>query len=407
MHFYSEIHRQIFNAMLQLWEQNQNVDLINLTDLLRKESNFEAMGGASYVASLTHVVPSSANIVNHGQIVKRYSVLRKLIDLSNDTIQGAFEMPQDVESFLDQVEKGIFAISKVGRSDSVVQLKDVIFDSIEMIEKRQASESDLTGIPTPFRELNRLTCGFQPSDLIIIAGRPSMGKTSFALNIASYVALHQDYRVPTAVFSLEMSNEQLVNRMLCSEARIDSNKVRTGNLDDQDWQRLIHAADGLKNAPIFIDDTPAITTMALRSKVRRLKKEHDIGFVIVDYLQLMRSSATRVSESREREISDISRSLKALAKELSLPIMALSQLNRSLESRTDKRPMMSDLRESGALEQDSDVIGFIYRDEFYNKSTTKPGIAEFILAKQRNGPTGMVEMAFLNQFTRFENLEPT
>ena len=399
--FYLEAHQMIFGAMMQLNEKGKNVDLISLTDFLRKNPRFETLGGASYLASLTQVVPSAANVVQHAQLVKKHSVLRQVIHNATEIVQKGFSEPADVETFLDESEKSVFSISLHHRRKSFFRLKEVIKDSIRTITERAANKGELTGVTSGFSDLDKLTCGFQNSDLIIVAGRPSMGKTAFCLNATVNAALLA--KVPVAIFSLEMSKEQLVMRMLSSEAKIDSNKIRTGALDEDDSQRLYGAAESLYEAPIFVDDTPSITTMALRSKARRLKIEKDIGMVVIDYLQLMRSSGS-APESREREISDISRSLKALAKELNIPVIAVSQLNRSVESRVEKRPLNSDLRESGALEQDADIIGFIYRDEVYRPETDKLGIAEFILSKQRNGPTGVVQLTFLNRYTRFENL---
>lgn len=401
--FYREAHRMLFEGMRTLYERGQSVDLVTLSNFLAENPRFETLGGASMIAALTHVVPSSANISHHAKIVKEKAVLRDLISKTSEIIQRSYETPSQVEEFLDEAEKIIFSISEGSQRQSYFSVKDIVKDSIKAIEERASRQDAITGVPSGFKDLDKLTCGFQPSDLVIIAGRPSMGKTAFCLNMAAYAAAEKG--IPCLFFSLEMSKEQLVMRLLCSEARIESNRLRTGQLDDDDWKRLIRAAGKLSELPLYIDDTPAISTTALRSKTRRLKKEKDVKMVMIDYLQLMRRSQDGYSESREREISEISRSLKALAKELSIPVIALSQLNRSVESRIDKRPMNSDLRESGALEQDADLIGFIYRDEVYNKDTAKPGVAEFILGKQRNGPIGTVELTFLHQYTRFANLE--
>jgi replicative DNA helicase len=400
--FYRQANQEIYSAMAQIYEKREPVDLVHLTDFLKSNSIFEPMGGATYLANLTRSVPSSANIVHYANMVKKYSILRQVIECSTEIIQKSYANPQNVEEVLDEAERSILSIGEHGKRQSFFAVKDVLKESIRTIELRATNKGAVTGVATRFIELDRLTCGFQPSDLIIIAGRPSMGKTAFSLDVACHAALVE--KVPTAIFSLEMSKEQLVMRILCSEARLDSNKVRSGNLDDEDWRSLIQAASALQETPLYIDDTPAITAVALRSKARRMKKEKNIGLLVVDYLQLMRSSGP-AAESREREISEISRSFKALARELSIPIIAISQLNRSVESRVDKRPLNSDLRESGALEQDADVIGFIYRDEVYHKESEKVGVAEFILGKQRNGPIGTVELSFLNKFTRFENLE--
>ncbi|MBC7357848.1 MAG: replicative DNA helicase [Desulfacinum sp.] len=400
--FYREAHRIIFRAMQDLFERNEPVDLITVTDLLQQRQELEAVGGAAYLASLTQLVPSAANVPTYAKIVSEKAILRRLIQVAGEISSWCYGAGKNAEEVLDRAESAIFAITENRIRNSYAPIKDVVKESIRTIESLQERRELVTGVPTHFRDLDKITSGLQPSDLIIIAGRPSMGKTAFALNIARNAAMKSG--IPCAVFSLEMSKEQLAMRLLCSEARVDSQKVRTGFLSQQDCAKLLTAAGYFMEAPLFIDDTPAITTLELRAKARRLKMEHGIGMIMVDYLQLMRSREH--SERRELEISDISRSLKALAKELNVPVVALSQLNRKVEERHDKRPQLSDLRESGAIEQDADVIAFIYRDEVYNPESKDKGTAEIIVSKQRNGPTGRVKLAYINSYTRFEDLAP-
>ena len=400
--FYQPKHQLIFTVMLDLFERNEPVDIVTVTSALADTNKLDEAGGGAYVASLSDIVPTAANIVHYATIVRKKSVLRRLIQASNDISARCYEEQDDIEQLLDDVEHTVFEISSAKSEQgfySVAEIAPAAFERIEALSKRK---EHITGVPTDFHEFDQKTAGLQPSDLIIIAGRPSMGKTAFAMNIVQNTAIHA--KVPVAVFSLEMGKEQLVVRMLCSLSRIDSNRMRTGHLQDGDWPRLIRAEGILRDAPIYIDDSANLSVLEMRAKTRRLKMEHDIGLVVVDYLQLMRGRGR--TESREQEISDISRSLKAMAKELNVPVVALSQLNRSLENRTDKRPQLSDLRESGAIEQDADVICFIYRDQVYNKSPDNPnrGIAEIIIGKQRNGPTGTVKLTFLDSITTFENL---
>ncbi len=403
--FYSEAHRKIFSAILELSDRNEPTDLITLSNILKNKNQLDQVGGVAYLASLVDNVPSSANIAYYAKIVREKSILRTLIGTATDILGKSYNTGADVDEVLDAAEHAIFDISEHKIRPSFFAIKDIIKSSFKTIEKLYESKELITGVPTGFEKLDEYTSGLQRSDLIIIAGRPSMGKTAFALNIAQYAALEAG--TPAAVFSLEMSKEQLAMRMLASTAKVDSQRIRKGFLGETDWPKLTMAAGSLSEAPIFIDDTPAITVLEMKAKARRLKAEFGLGLVIVDYLQLMRSGGGR--ESREQEISEISRSLKALAKELSVPVIALSQLNRKVEDRTNRRPQMADLRESGAIEQDADVIAFIYRDEVYNKSEDNPekGIAEVIIAKQRNGPTGTVKLAFLEKFTSFENLART
>jgi replicative DNA helicase len=399
--FYRESHRKVFRAIVELSDRSEPVDLITLSDFLKNRGELEAVGGTAYLASLADFVPTAANITHYARIVREKSILRSLISTATEIATRGYEEQGNVEEFLDSAEKVIFDISEKKIKASFVAVGDMIKDTLKTVEKLYDRKEMVTGVPTGYNDLDKLTAGLQPAELIIVAGRPGMGKTAFALNIAANAAFTG---AGVAVFSLEMAKEQLVLRMLCSEARVDSSKVRSGYLGERDFPQLAKAAGRLHEAPIYIDDTPAISVLELRAKARRLVRDRSkkIGLIIVDYLQLMRGMGT--ASNREQEISEISRSLKALAKELSVPVIALSQLNRRVEDRSDRRPMMSDLRESGAIEQDSDVIIFIYRDEVYNKSDeSKKGLAEIIVAKQRNGPIDTVTLTFLNEYTRFEN----
>ena len=399
--FYSPAHAAIFQSFIDLYGLNKPIDLVTVKDHLHQSGELDQVGGPVYLAELADSPVSAANALHHASIVRDKAVLRRLIDTASSIISDCYQA-RDVDALLDASEKRIFEIADArpaGGATSAKALVDRVFDQLEA---RFQSKTAVTGIPTHYHRFDDMTAGLQNSDLIIVAGRPSMGKTAFALNIALRAAIKSG--VATAVFSLEMSMEQLMTRLLAIQGRVELSRMRSGFLDDQDWARISEAADVLGKAPVFIDDTPALTTLELRARCRRLKAEHKLGLVVVDYLQLMRSS--RDIDSREQEISDISRNLKALAKELNVPVIALSQLNRKVEERTVKRPMLSDLRESGAIEQDADVIVFLYRDEFYNKKEDNPkaGIAEVIIGKQRNGPVGEVELAFQKRFTAFEDL---
>jgi replicative DNA helicase len=400
--FYRDAHRKIYNALINLSERDEPADLITLTNELRKIDQLDSIGGASYLASLIDSVPTAANIEYYAKIVKEKAILRKLIQTSTEIITQGYEDRGDVEGFLDEAERAIFEISEKRVRPSFYPIREIVKQSFTTIEKLFKKKEAVTGVPSGFKELDRMTAGFQPSDLIIIAGRPSMGKTAFCLDVAEYAAIGN--KIPVAIFSLEMSKEQLVIRMLCSQANVEGTRLRTGYLNESDWPKLTIAAGNLSDAPIYIDDTAALSALELRAKARRLKSEHGLGMVIVDYLQLMRGRA-RV-ESRQQEISEISRSLKALAKELTIPVIAVSQLSRKTEERTGNRPQLSDLRESGAIEQDADLILFIYRDEVYNRSEDNPnrGKAEVIIGKQRNGPIGKIDLAFLDKFTTFKDL---
>jgi replicative DNA helicase len=400
--FYRESHRKIFRGMMELTDRTEPVDLITLSELLKAKGELEAVGGSNYLASVADQVPTAANIAHYARIIREKAILRQLITSATEIATRGFEEQGNVDEFLDAAEKVIFDIAEKKIKASFVSVGDMIKDTLKAVERLYERKELVTGVPTGFKDFDKLTAGLQPSDLIIVAGRPSMGKTAFALNIAAYASLNAGIGV--AVFSLEMAREQLVLRMLCSEARVDNSKVRAGYLGERDFPKLANAAGRLHDALIYIDDTPAISILELRAKARRLIRDRDkkVGLVIVDYLQLMRGMGN--ASNREQEISEISRSLKALAKELRVPVIALSQLNRRVEDRGDRRPMMADLRESGAIEQDADVIAFIYRDEVYNQKSQDKGIAEVIVAKQRNGPIDTVRLSFLNEYTRFEDL---
>ena len=416
--FYKEVHRRIFMAMIDMFESGEAIDLITLTDALRGKVGLEAVGGASYLAYLVSLVPTAANIKNHARIVREKAVLRKLIHTATDIITQSYDDSRtvvDIDELLDRAEKSIFEIAQRKIRDSFISMKNIVGHSFKLVERLYERKEMITGLPTGFVDLDEMTSGLQPSDLIIVAARPSMGKTAFCLNIAAYAAIEKKKSV--AIFSLEMSKEQLVLRLLGSESRVDAHKLRTGHLSDRDWKPLSNAAGQLSEAPIYIDDSAAISVLEMRAKARRLKADLGLDLVIVDYLQLMRGRGDE--GNREQEISNISRSLKALAKELQVPVIALSQLNRAVETRPgkEKKPFLADLRESGAIEQDADVILFIYRDEVYNKCECPPdgdcdtincgrrGKAEVIIGKQRNGPIGKVDLTFVNRYTRFENAE--
>jgi len=398
--FYREAHQKIFNCMIALSEKSEPLDLITLTNELKKRKELEEIGGASYLASLVESVPTAANIAYYAKIVKEKSILRKLISTATEIVTQSYQERKDLEDFLDEAEQAIFRISENQVRPAFYPIKEIVKESFKVIEQLYEKKELITGVPSGFKDLDKKTAGFQNADLIIVAGRPSMGKTALCLNIAQHAAITS--KVPTAIFSLEMSKEQLAIRMLCSEARVDSARLRSGFLNESDWPKLTMAAGALSDAPIFIDDSAAISVLELRAKARRLKADRGLGLVIVDYLQLMRGRSG--VERREQEISEISRSLKALAKELDIPVLAISQLSRKAEDRPGRRPQLSDLRESGAIEQDADVIIFIYRDEVYNPDSDHKGTAEVIIGKQRNGPTGRVDLSFISEFTAFKDL---
>lgn len=398
--FYREAHRKVFNAIIALYQRNEPADLITVTTELRTKGDLDEVGGATYLSALVDEVPTSANAASYAKIVREKSLRRMLIEGATEIAERGYQEEGNVDDFVDQAEKIILEVAQRRIRQGFASVKDIVKDSFKAIEELYERKELVTGVPTGYRELDRLTCGLQRSDLIVIAGRPSMGKTAFALNMAENAAVDGASKV--AIFSLEMSKEQLVQRMLCSRAEVDASKLRGGFLSESDWPKLTRAAGILSEAPIFIDDSPALNALEVRAKARRLQREHGLDLIVVDYLQLMRGVG-RI-ESREREISEISRALKALAKEIHVPVIALSQLNRGVEARQDKRPQLSDLRESGAIEQDADVIAFIYRDEMYNKESPDAGKAEIIIGKQRNGPTGRVLLAFRGNITRFDDL---
>jgi replicative DNA helicase len=398
--FYREAHRKIMRAMLELNQRGEPVDLVTLSDVLKVRGELQDIGGATYLAELADKVPTAANVGYYARIVRQKAVLRTLIQTATEIATLGYESSADVDQFLDEAEHKIFEISERKVRPSFFRIRDIMVDSMKAIEQLYERKELVTGVPTGFIDLDRMTAGLQSSDLIVVAGRPSMGKTAFALNIAQHAALTA--KLGVAIFSLEMSKEQLVLRMLCSEARVDQSKVRAGFAAERDFPKLALAASRLADSPIYVDDTPALSVLELRAKARRLKREREskLGLVIVDYLQLMRGHEN--ADNREQEISSISRSLKALAKELNVPVVALSQLNRQVETRAEKRPVMADLRESGAIEQDADVIAFLYRPIVYDKNAEERA-AEVIIAKQRNGPIGSVPLTFMSEYTRFEN----
>jgi replicative DNA helicase len=398
--FYQPSHRLIFSTMLELSERGQPIDIITLSDRLRSAGSLDQAGGPDYIPSLADEVPTSAGVNNYAKIVKEKAILRRLIETATEIVQDCFDTPGEVDQLLDEAERRMFAVSEQRIQSGFLSMREIVKSSFKTIESLYEKKETVTGVATGYKDIDDLTSGLQSSDLVIIAGRPSMGKTAFALNVAQNAALVHGKIV--ALFSLEMAKEQLVMRMLCSEARVNAHSLRSGFLSQTDWPKLTTAAGRLADANIFIDDSPAISAMEMRAKTRRMKADKGLDLIIVDYLQLM-SGRTR-SDNREQEISEISRSLKALAKELSVPVVALSQLNRGVESRHDKRPILADLRESGAIEQDADVIIFIYRDEVYNKDSMEKGVAEIIIGKQRNGPVGTRKLTWLDKYTRFEDL---
>lgn len=401
--FYRHDHRLIFETIGTLAERDQPADAVTVSEQLEREGELAAAGGLDYLAQLVQETPSAANIRAYGQIVRQRAMLRDLIQIGGDIASSAHESEgRSVEELVDLAEQKVFDIADRGqrRGQGFRPLKEVVSDSIDRLDKLSRAEGDITGIPTGYTEMDEKTAGLQRGDLIVIAGRPSMGKTSLAINIAENAAI--GHQIPTAIFSMEMSAEQLSFRMIGSIGRVNQSHLRTGNLSEDDWPRINSAVSMMSNAPIYIDDAPALTPTEVRARARRLKRKNELGLVVVDYLQLMQVAGT--SENRATEISEISRSLKALAKEIDIPVIALSQLNRSVEQRADKRPVMSDLRESGAIEQDADVIVFIYREEVYDKETPRKGIADIIIGKQRNGPIGEFRLTFMGEFTKFENL---
>ncbi len=400
--FYREDNKYIYEAILNLYNKAEPIDIITVKAELTSMGKFEVVGGFEYLGGLPDKVPLSSNASKYIKIVEEKSILRQLIKASNEMIDLGYAQSEDVEAIMDQAEKKIYDIMQGQNHRGFALLKDVLIESFAEIEKLYNQKQPITGVPTGFTDLDYKTAGLHNSDLILIAARPAMGKSAFALNIATHAAINA--KVPVALFNLEMSKSQLVNRMLCSEAMVDSNKIRTGKIEEGDWTKLATALGPLSEAPIYIDDTAGITAAEIRAKCRKLKLEKNIGLVVIDYLQLVQGSGKRNS-SREQEISEISRSLKILAKELDIPVIALSQLSRAAEQRQDHRPMLSDLRESGAIEQDADIVMFLYRDDYYNPDSEKKNIAEIILAKHRSGSTGTVELLWMGNYTKFANID--
>ena len=399
--FYQSQYGVLFDAMLELYNEGKPVDLVTLQERLREKDVPPEISSLEFVRDLLDAVPTSANVRHYATIVQEKSMLRKLIKVNEDIANTCYLAREKTEDILEETEKKIFDLLQYRSTGDFVPIKQVVLNALDKIEKASKNKGTVTGIPTGFIDLDYKTSGFQPSDLILIAARPSMGKTAFVLNVAQHMAFKEGKTV--AIFSLEMSKEQLVNRLFSLESKVDSQALRTGNLTDEDWAKLIEGAAVVGKSNLIIDDTPGISIAELRSKCRKFKLEHDLGIIIIDYLQLM--SGGKHSESRQQEISEISRSLKAVARELNVPVVALSQLSRAVEQRPDHRPMLSDLRESGAIEQDADVVMFLYRDDYYNKDTDKKNIAEVIIAKQRNGPIGTVELVWLPNYTKFANMK--
>jgi len=403
--FYEDRHGIIFQAMLYLFEKRKPVDIVTLSEILEAEDKIKIVGGSSYLAELVNTTPSAANIVYYAQIVRDKASLRSLISVANTISQLGYNEEQEISDTLDQAEQSLFSVSQKSLKNKFVAIKDALADAFDRIDSihKDKDKGGLRGVPSGFKDLDQLTAGFQKSDLIILAARPSMGKTSFALNLAEQAAIES--KVPVAIFSLEMSKEQLIERLLSSQAGVDSWKLRTGNLSDDDFPKIGYAMGVLNDAPVFIDDSVGGNIMEIRAKARRLQMEHGLGLVIIDYLQLMSGRSHGNSDNRVQEISEISRGLKGLARELNVPIIALSQLSRAVEHRDDKRPQLSDLRESGSIEQDADIVMFLYRDEYYHPETDRKGITEILIRKHRNGPTGNVQVFFNPAQMRFANLE--
>lgn len=400
--FYRQDDRIIFSAIMDLHSRNEAVDLVTVTEELRKMGKLDAIGGTATITALSNAVPTAANVVYHAKIVEEKALRRQLINAATEVVAEGYEEDEDIAQTIDQAEQKILAVANRKHANGVTKIKDVVKSAMARIEELYDSKEAYTGLPTGFTDFDKMTSGLQPSDLIIVAARPSMGKSSLVLNIAEHVALKGGKSV--AFFSLEMSKEQLVQRLLCSQAQIDASRLRIGQLQENEWPNLVMAADKLSNAKIMLDDTPGMTALEMRSKARRWKNENGLDLIIVDYLQLMQGSSKRSSDNRQQEMSEISRSLKGLARELNVPVIALSQLSRSVEQRTSKRPMLSDLRESGALEQDADIVCFIYRDDYYNPDTDQKNVAELIVAKHRNGAVGTIPLYFRKDITRFYDL---
>jgi replicative DNA helicase len=398
--FYKDIHGMVYAAMLNLFEHREPIDVVTLTNKLEELKKLDIVGGGSYIATLASSVPSAANIVHYAKIVASKSVLRRLIHASTEIADIAFHEEKEIPEILDRAEQAIFSVSQKHTKESFICIKDILTDSFERLDDLHNNKDKIRGVPTGFRDLDNLLAGLQNSDLVILAARPSMGKSSLAINIAQHVAIHEG--IPVAIFSLEMSKEQLVDRLLCSEANVDSWKLRNANLSDSEFGRIGEAMAKLSEAPLYFDDSAGINVLEMRTKARRLQSEHGLGLVIIDYLQLMQGNS---NNSRVEEVSEISRSLKGLARELNVPVIALSQLSRAVESRPDRRPQLSDLRESGSIEQDADVVMFIYRDDYYDKDSERKNIADVLIRKHRNGPVGQVELYFKAEQMLFTNLD--
>ena len=398
--FYKEAHRKIYSAIIDLYDKNKAIDIVTLAEDLKNKGTLDEIGGSSYITSITSSIPTAANIEHYAKIVREKALLRNLISTATQIVSESYDASTSVDVLLDKAERMIFDITADKVEAKYSSIKDVIKSSIETIDNLYQRKENITGIATGFHDFDVITAGLQKSDLIIIAGRPSMGKSALVSCIAEHVGVVE--KVPIAFFSLEMAKEQLVQRMLCSHARVDSHKVRTGFLSQSDWPKLVNAAGKLSESPIYIDDTPSISALELRAKARRLKSQYDIGLIVIDYLQLMQGLPG--IENRQQEISEISRALKALARELSVPLIAVSQLSRAVEQRSDRRPQLSDLRESGAIEQDADLVVLLLREEYYSPTEENKGLADIIIAKQRNGPVGTLKLTFINEYTRFEDL---
>lgn len=399
--FYREAHKEIFEAIVEIYDKGEPVDLITLTEKLKTRNTLEAVGGITFLTNLMDAVPTTHNVKYYAKIIEDKSLLRRLIKSSNEIIAKSYQASEEIGEIIDDAEKGIFNISLNRSTQGFTHVKNILNINFDKIEELYLNKGRITGVPTGFNDLDGKLSGLQKSDLVLVAARPSMGKSSFMMNIVQHAAVRE--KVTTAIFSLEMSKEQLTQRLLCAEALIDAHRLRIGDINEDEWVKLARAMGPLSEAPIFIDDTPAISITEMRAKCRRLKLEHNLGLIVIDYLQLMQGKGN--SDSRQQEISEISRSLKALAREINVPVVSLSQLSRAPEMRADHRPILSDLRESGAIEQDADVVMFLYRDDYYHPDSEKKNIGEVIIAKQRNGPTGTVELVWLGQFTKFVNKE--
>lgn len=399
--FYREAHKEIFEAIVDIYDKGEPVDLITLTEKLKARNTLDAVGGITFLTNLMDAVPTTHNVKNYAKIIEDKSLLRRLIKSSNEIISKSYQASEDIGEIIDDAEKGIFNISLNRSTQGFTHVKNILNVNFDKIEELYLNKGKITGVPTGFNDLDGKLSGLQKSDLILVAARPSMGKSSFMMNIVQHAAVRE--KITTAIFSLEMSKEQLSQRLLCSEALIDAHRLRIGDINEDEWVKLARAMGPLSEAPIYIDDTPSISITEMRAKCRRLKLEHNLGLIVIDYLQLMQGKGS--TESRQQEISEISRSLKALAREINVPVVALSQLSRAPEMRADHRPILSDLRESGAIEQDADVVMFLYRDDYYHPDSEKKNIGEIIISKQRNGPTGTIELVWLGQFTKFVNKE--